>query len=147
MGLLLTFLLVLLVPLSLTQEDEEYTCTTIDKAALIVGTPSPTCSEMLEELAIACGDFISCAMVHSKPMCLCDACVEQYDAVSDYYHNITEYKHKDNSSLSAREKECEGLLFREDGVRVLENSYNLVEQLWNSANCKCEHRYCIHLHL
>lgn len=137
MGLILTFLLVLLVPLSLTQEDEEHTCTAIDKAALIVGTPSPTCSRMLKELATACGDFISCAAAHSKPMCLCDACAEQYDIVNDCHDNITEYKHKD-SSLSPREKECEGLLFREDGVKALENSYNLVKSLWTSANCEGE---------
>ena len=136
MGLILTFLLVLSVPSSLTQEDDEYTCTAIDKAALIVGTPSPTCSRMLEELARACGDFISCAMMYSKPMCLCDACVKQYNSVMQYYHNITRYK--DNSSLPAREKECEGLLRREDGVRAFENSVNLVKSLWSSANCKCE---------
>ena len=136
MGLILTFLLVLLVPSSFTQEDDELTCTTIDKSALIIGTPSPTCSRMLEEFATACGDFISCAMIYSKPMCLCDACVEQYYTVNGSYKSITEYK--DNSSLSSREKECESLLFREDGVNALENSYNLVKSLWTSANCKCE---------
>ena len=138
MGLILTFLLVLLVPSSLTQDDEELTCTTIDKSALIVGTPSHNCSGMLKALANACGDFISCALTYSKPMCLCDACVKQYNTVRDGYNNITEYKHKDNSSLPAREKDCQNLLFREDGVKALESSYNLVKSLWSSANCKCE---------
>jgi len=133
MGLILTFLLVLLVPSSLTQEDdEEYRCTTIDKSALVVGTPSDTCARMLDELAFACGEFISCALNYSKPMCMCDACAKYHDDVTDYYGNIM------NSSNFTRERECESLLFGEDGVGVLKNSYNLVESLWNSANCKCE---------
>ena len=136
MGLILTFLLALLVSSSLTQEDEELMCTAINKTALIVGTPSQTCTQMLEELADACGEFITCAMTNSKPMCLCDACAEQYDRVIDFYNNITRYK--DNSSLPTREKECENLLFREDGVKALENSYKLVKSLWSSANCKGE---------
>ena len=136
MGLILTFLLVLLVPSSLTQEDdEEFRCTTIDKSSLIVGTPSETCAWMLDELAVACGEFISCALNYSKPMCMCDACAEYHEAVTCHYNNIANYS---SQSTSTRERECESLLLREEGVGVLKNSYNLVESLWNNANCKCE---------
>ena len=134
MGLILTFLLVLLVPSSLTlEDDEEYRCTTIDKSPLRVDTPSDTCAEMLDEFASACGEFISCALTYSKPMCMCDACVHYHEAVTEYHHSIMNY-----SNNFTHERECESLLYGEDGVEVLRNSYNLVESLWKSANCECE---------
>jgi len=135
MGLILTFLFVLLVPSSLT-EDDGLTCTTMDKSALIIGTPSNMCTQMLQQLAEACSDFIWCALNYSKPMCLCNACSEQYAAVNETYNNIKNYNTHQN--LSAREKECKDLLFSDDGVEVVRNSYNLVESLWKSANCKCK---------
>ena len=138
MGLSLMILLFLLIQTSVTLEDEEYTCTTMEKSALVVGTPSYTCSMMLEDLATACGKFISCAMNYSKPMCLCDACSVHYDAVDGYYNNITGYRERTNYT---HEKECKDLLFSDDGVNAVENGYNLAKSLWTNASCHCELKY------
>lgn len=137
MGLFLTFLLVLFVSSSFTHEDDgECTCNTIDKSALVVETPSYTCSEMLQGFAEACGNFIECALSYSKPMCLCAACYEEYDAVTEHYKVITNYSVQ--KDLSDREKQCKDLLLKDDGVGVVKNSHHLVLSLWKNANCKCK---------
>ena len=143
MGLILTFLLFLLVRTSLMQ-NENLTCTAIDKSSLVVGVPSYTCSQMIENLATACGNFTLCAMKYSYPMCLCEACAEYYYAVKQYRDEIRDYDNLPNVT-STREKECEALLLRDDGVKAMESIYNLVISLWDGANCKGEShqlRYC-----
>lgn len=132
MGLVLKFLLVLLVPSSLTQEDEGLNCTTLDRSALTVDNPSYNCSLLLEDLAGACGDFILCAMNYSMPMCFCEACSENYSAVTRSYNTLINYA---NNTL---EKKCKKLLLEDSGVGAVNKSYQLVVSLWNNANCKGE---------
>ena len=71
-------------------------------------------------------------------MCLCDACLERYNAVKNYYDKIKDYENQPNVQNSSREKECEDLLFRDDGVEAVESVYNLVMSLWDGADCSCE---------
>lgn len=137
MGLILTFLLFLLIRTSLMQ-NETLTCSNVNKSSLVVGVPSYACSQMIDDLAVACGNFTTCALRNSYPMCLCDACLERYNAVKNYYDKIKDYENQPNVQNSSREKECEDLLFRDDGVEAVESVYNLVMSLWDGADCSCE---------
>ena len=118
-------------------QNETLNCTNVDKSSLVVGVPSYACSQMIEDLARACGDFTSCALKYSYPMCLCDVCAVHYHAVKRYYDNIKNYDTRINVTTT-REKECENLLFRDDGVEAVESIYNLVISLWDGADCDCE---------
>lgn len=132
MGLFLMFLLAVLVSSSVAQEGEELTCTTINESPLIVGTPSDECTGILDQFAAACGEFISCALNYSKPMCFCEACSEEHATVRELYDNIT------NNQNKTRGKRCKDMLLSDDGVGVVQKSHNLVDSLWRSANCQCE---------
>jgi len=127
------FVLKLLLGLSLTPlyRTEDTTCSSIEKSSLLHNAPSEMCSQLLTDFAKACGDFISCALNYSKPMCLCDACFELHQNMETAHDRI-----KDHTGNSSREQDCKKILFDSDHLAVARSSYEFAKSLWISSNCK-----------
>jgi len=127
-GLMLILVLSLsLTPLYLT---ENATCSSVDKSSLFYNVPSLTCSQLLQNFSKACGDFISCALNYSKPMCLCDVCSEKYELMDDTYQTI-----KHHTGNDTREMYCKEVLLDSDHLAVVKSTYHFAKSLWSKSSC------------
>ena len=126
--ILVLFLSLSLAPLYLTEDAK---CSGVDKSSLLHNSPSVTCSQLLEDFAKVCGDFITCALNYSKPMCLCDACFEKYEQMNTAHDTITNYI-GDNT----RESRCEQTLLDSDHLVVVRSTYQFAKSLWTKSHCK-----------
>uniref|UniRef100_A0A1Y1NJB3 Osteopetrosis-associated transmembrane protein 1 n=1 Tax=Photinus pyralis TaxID=7054 RepID=A0A1Y1NJB3_PHOPY len=88
------------------------------------------CTELNNNLANAIASFSKCAITYSRPIKLCEQCVNEYIDVSNGYQNMSASKDEDGVCLDG--------YIHLDNLEILETLYGNANELWNRANCdKC----------
>ncbi|XP_044752391.1 osteopetrosis-associated transmembrane protein 1 [Coccinella septempunctata] len=84
------------------------------------------CDHQLNAFATASSNFTACAIANSKPITLCEDCVETYIQVVESYQNM---------SLSYGGKKCIDNYVDLDRLQIVRTIYENCFDLWNRAKC------------
>lgn len=89
---------------------------------------SPKCKELRKNLAQVSSTFVSCFIIHSRPITACTVCIKEYI----HYKNI--YEQLFNNSINVT-KECQEQLLNQDRIHIIVTTCKFVENLWKRGNC------------
>ncbi|XP_050542886.1 osteopetrosis-associated transmembrane protein 1 [Daktulosphaira vitifoliae] len=87
------------------------------------------CEELLQRFANDTARFTSCIINYSRPIEVCQRCMNEYYQVLDGYEKI-EKLHKNDSEI-----DCRAVLINIDRLRVVYASYKYVVHMWDKASC------------
>lgn len=90
-------------------------------------SPDSDCTIYRDNLASAVSTFTSCAIVNSRPITLCESCVDAYINVLDSYKNLSTSK----TSVGY----CIDDYVNLDRLQIVEGLYRNSYDLWHKAKC------------
>ncbi|CAH1117921.1 unnamed protein product [Phaedon cochleariae] len=99
----------------------------ITSSAFMDKSTSNNCTEIRNNFAIANANFTYCAIQHSRPITLCENCVDIYSNVVESYANMS----KDVINGSS----CLNHFINLDRLEILQTLYQNSLDLWNRAKC------------
>lgn len=87
-----------------------------------------SCSKLLENFAYYTSNFTFCAINHSRPILLCETCINHYLNVLEEHDKILNLY--DSSGVHCKER-----LINLDRFEVLEATFTYISNLWQNGNC------------
>ncbi|XP_023211494.1 osteopetrosis-associated transmembrane protein 1-like isoform X1 [Centruroides sculpturatus] len=87
---------------------------------------SPKCTEILKNLAQMSSAFISCFVIHSRPITACIACYKEYIHFRDIREQLYNKSDKYN---------CQKQLLNQDRIQIVGTTCNFILNTWYTANC------------
>lgn len=95
------------------------------------------CQEYLTIYGGASSSFLGCAVNFSRPILLCEKCIDQYLHSLEAYVDYTEAKNSDGMS-------CQDVVYGSDLIEVVDRINASITALWGNANCAyCFNSYSI----
>lgn len=85
------------------------------------------CTEYKEMFAFYVGQFSYCAIDRSRPITLCESCIDQYLAVLESYSNFTNFEDASGK--------CILNYVNLDRLQIVNTLYATTINLWNKAKC------------
>lgn len=85
------------------------------------------CDNILEKFANASSHFVKCAIKNSRPINLCESCMQNYTEVLDSYSEL--------SRVFSQNKKCLDYFINLDRLQITETLFENSFNLWNEANC------------
>ncbi|XP_038048115.1 osteopetrosis-associated transmembrane protein 1-like [Patiria miniata] len=80
------------------------------------------CRRLMEEYARFSSSFMHCALIHAKPLLVCEMCVAKY-------------KDADKKFREIEKSTCDSSLLSSDRVQILRETHEFVKKLWVKGNC------------
>jgi hypothetical protein len=85
------------------------------------------CTLLKDSFANSTAEFISCAIYNSRPITMCENCVQQYINILEDYNNMK--KILDNETY------CIDKFINLDRLQIIQTLYSSSYNLWNDAKC------------
>jgi hypothetical protein len=85
------------------------------------------CTLLKDSFANSTAEFISCAIYNSRPITMCENCVQQYINILEDYNNMK--KILDNETY------CIDKFINLDRLQIIQTVYSSSYNLWNDAKC------------
>ncbi|CAH0558062.1 unnamed protein product [Brassicogethes aeneus] len=88
------------------------------------------CTKLQDEFAKAVSNFTSCGVFHSRPINICEKCVDSYLDLDQTYRKMNE--------LAINDSKCIDYFVGQDRLQIVHTLYMASVNLWEEAKCsKC----------
>ncbi|XP_026485839.2 osteopetrosis-associated transmembrane protein 1 [Vanessa tameamea] len=85
------------------------------------------CYEILQDFSEQASNFTLCSILNSKPITLCERCVEKYVTFRDKYEELL------NTTINGTS--CRSIFISQDRLNAVQEYHDNILSIWNKGNC------------